>query len=157
MISLDKTEFFIDVCDRHSKKLLYILDIVRPFMPVKEDTIETIPPYVDVALDAMRSRYANLQDKIEAKIMPLISSYLVESHQNLSTIDMLNLLERSEYIPSKDWWASFREIRNSISHDYPLDLELASRQHNEIFNKSTELIDFWYDLKPKFIKLINQR
>lgn len=157
MISKDKIDFYIDTCSRHSQKLERILKVVEPVMPTKADSIESLPSEIDIALDAMRNRYASLQDKIGAKIFPIISSYLIESDNNLSVIDRLNLLERHNYIPSKDWWIELREVRNTISHDYPIDLKSASSQINTIFDKSQELVSFWHNLNPKISQLINQR
>ena len=41
----------------------------------------------------------------------------------MSMIDILNLLEKLEIIPSVAAWDRLREIRNVIAHEYPSDIE----------------------------------
>ena len=44
-------------------------------------------------------------------------------NENLSMIDILNLLEKLDIIKSVNEWDQLREIRNIIAHEYPSDIE----------------------------------
>jgi len=68
--------------------------------------------------------FAKLQDKIGAKLFRQVLYDLKEIDKpNLSMIDILNLLEKLEIIESAEDWDSLREIRNSLAHEYPFDIE----------------------------------
>ena len=43
--------------------------------------------------------------------------------ENLPMIDILNLLEKLEIIPSISIWDRLRGIRNVITHEYPIEIE----------------------------------
>jgi len=68
--------------------------------------------------------FSKLQDKIGAKLFRQTLYELKEiDHQNLSMIDILNLLEKLEIIEDVKDWDSLREIRNSLAHEYPFDTD----------------------------------
>ena len=55
--------------------------------------------------------------------------YLDEDITALPMRDILNRLERYLIIPSADEWTYIRELRNEISHDYPLlETDVADRE-----------------------------
>ena len=54
--------------------------------------------------------------------------YLDEDITALPMRDILNRLERYLIIPSADEWTYIRELRNEISHDYPLLEDVYKRQ-----------------------------
>ena len=68
--------------------------------------------------------FSKLQDKIGAKLFRKVLYDLKEiDNQNLSMIDILNLLEKLEIIEDSKEWDLLREIRNSLAHEYPFDID----------------------------------
>ncbi|MDP2230732.1 hypothetical protein [Methylotenera sp.] len=68
--------------------------------------------------------YIKIQDKLGASLFRKLLFSLHEiNNENLPMIDMLNLLEKLEIIPSILMWDKLREIRNAIAHEYPLEIE----------------------------------
>lgn len=68
--------------------------------------------------------YIKIQDKLGASLFrKLLFSLREINNENLPMIDMLNLLEKFEIIPSILMWDKLREIRNAIAHEYPLEIE----------------------------------
>ncbi|MDP2071929.1 hypothetical protein [Methylotenera sp.] len=68
--------------------------------------------------------YIKIQDKLGASLFrKLLFSLREINNENLPMIDMLNLLEKLEIIPSILMWDKLREIRNAIAHEYPLEIE----------------------------------
>jgi hypothetical protein len=68
--------------------------------------------------------YSKIQDKLGASLFrKLLFSLREINNENLSMIDILNLLEKLEIIPSVAAWDRLREIRNVIAHEYPSDIE----------------------------------
>ena len=68
--------------------------------------------------------YIKIQDKLGASLFrKLLFSLREINSENLPMIDILNLLEKLEIIPSVSVWDSLREIRNVIAHEYPTEIE----------------------------------
>lgn len=68
--------------------------------------------------------YIKIQDKLGASLFrKLLFSLREINNENLPMIDILNLLEKLEIIPSVSMWDKLREIRNAIAHEYPLEIE----------------------------------
>jgi hypothetical protein len=68
--------------------------------------------------------YIKIQDKLGASLFrKLLFSLREINNDNLPMIDILNLLEKLEIIPSTSMWDKLREIRNAIAHEYPLEIE----------------------------------
>jgi AAA+ ATPase superfamily predicted ATPase len=68
--------------------------------------------------------YIKIQDKLGASLFrKLLFSLREIDNENLSMIDILNLLEKLEIIESVQKWDQLREIRNVIAHEYPSDIE----------------------------------
>jgi hypothetical protein len=53
------------------------------------------------------------------KLFPAVLHILGEYKSSLAFRDMLNQLEKLEIIPSEKKWMDYREIRNTLTHDYP--------------------------------------
>ena len=75
-------------------------------------------------LTAFYSTIFKIQDKLGASLFRKLLFALREiDNENLSMIDILNLLEKLEIIESVNDWDQLREIRNIIAHEYHSDIE----------------------------------
>ena len=93
-----------------------------------------------------------------AKIFRYLLEYLDEDISALPMRDILNRLERYLIIPSADEWTYIRELRNEVSHDYPLlETDLVSIL-NELLSKTGTLFGIYDKLKNTFnqIRLKNK-
>jgi len=67
--------------------------------------------------------YSKIQDKIGAKLFRKFLYVINEIDDlNIPMIDVLNFLEKFDIL-KKDEWERLREIRNSIAHEYPYDVQ----------------------------------
>ncbi len=67
--------------------------------------------------------YMKIQDKIGNKVFKKILFELKEiPDMSLPMKDVLNLLEKLGLIAQASDWDELREIRNSLAHEYPLDV-----------------------------------
>lgn len=76
--------------------------------------------------------------------------YLDEDITALPMRDILNRLERYLIIPSADEWTYIRELRNEISHDYPLLETDVAAILNELFSKTDIIFSIYSKLKSVF-------
>jgi len=68
--------------------------------------------------------FSKLQDKIGAKLFKKVLYELKEIDTfSVPMIDVLNQLEKLEIVKDTREWDELREIRNILSHEYPLDIE----------------------------------
>jgi len=68
--------------------------------------------------------FSKLQDKIGAKLFKKVLYELKEIDTfSVPMIDVLNQLEKLEILKDTREWDELREIRNILSHEYPLDIE----------------------------------
>jgi len=70
-------------------------------------------------IDTFIYRFSKIQDYMGEKLFPAALDILGEYKSSLSFKDILNKLERLELILSVQQWMNFREIRNTLTHEYP--------------------------------------
>lgn len=69
--------------------------------------------------------YSKIQDKIGAKLFRKVLYELKEiDDENMPMKDILNLLEKLSILEKASDWDRLREIRNSLAHKYPFDIEV---------------------------------
>ncbi len=71
------------------------------------------------AVDSFIFRFTKIQDLIGEKLFKEILDKVGEFRRNMSFTDILDKAEKLEIIDSTDKWSNFRELRNSLSHEYP--------------------------------------
>ncbi|MDP3914961.1 MAG: hypothetical protein Q8R96_14620 [Bacteroidota bacterium] len=49
--------------------------------------------------------------------------------------DILNILERLQIIETSDTWLTLREIRNDLTHEYPMMLDETIEKLNNLYNQ----------------------
>jgi len=67
--------------------------------------------------------FIKLQDKIGAKLFKAVLIELKEYDETMPMRDILDRLEKLHIIENTVDWDVLREIRNAITHEYPLDIE----------------------------------
>jgi hypothetical protein len=80
--------------------------------------------YISVRIiNSFLFNYSKIQDKIGAKLFRKFL-YTINEIDNLDTtmIDVLNILEKLDVL-QRDDWERLREIRNSIAHEYPYNIQ----------------------------------
>ncbi|MDA3898324.1 MAG: hypothetical protein PF482_19480 [Desulfobacteraceae bacterium] len=92
-------------------------------------------------IDTFIYRFSKIQDYMGEKLFPVVLDMLGEYKSSLSFMDILNKLERLEFIQSVRQWINFREIRNTLTHEYPDNekeiiegIKLAVNAYSEIKN-----------------------
>lgn len=69
--------------------------------------------------------YLKIQDKIGGKLFRQLLQHWHElDDDNMTMLDVLNRLEKLRIIESVEAWDTLREIRNSLTHEYPEEPQL---------------------------------
>jgi hypothetical protein len=77
---------------------------------------------------------------------------LSEAVESAPVVDILNLLERYEYIDSVQRWQEIREICNQVTHEYRLNAEELIATLQIAFGMVTEMEQIIAALRERFEK-----
>lgn len=139
-----------EICDKHILRINEALCELHVALPMSVDSYAQLETGQVRCLDQFIFRFSKLQDAMGAKIFRYLLEYLDEDVSALPMRDILNKMERYLFIPSADEWNYIRELRNEISHDYPL-LEVDSVTIlNELLSKVSVLQAIYERLKTSF-------
>ena len=140
-----------EVCDKHVLRINEALEGLSARLPISVDCYANLNTEQVRCMDQFIFRFSKLQDAIGAKIFRFILELLDEDVAALPMRDILNKLERYQIIPSADEWSYIRELRNEISHDYPLQETDVVTILNELFSKVEVLFGIYNKLKNTFL------
>ena len=106
-------------------------------------------------------RFSKLQDVIGAKLFKSILINLGEDISAMPYIDIVLKLEKLKVIRSAEEWFQLREIRNLLTHEYPLNQQEVVDDLNLLFGRYQQLLDIWQQtdtyVLQKFSYLITER
>jgi hypothetical protein len=93
-------------------------------LKLKKIQTDFFDDYTNVRLvNSFLFNFSKLQDKIDAKLFRKVLYELKEIDDiNMPMIDVLNILEKLDILEDINKWDELREIRNSIAHEYPFDI-----------------------------------
>jgi len=101
-------------------------------------------------LDSIAYRFSKIQSILGEKVFVEILDMLnLDTNKNF--IEILSTLEKFNVLKAKEW-LKLRKIRNSLSHEYPDELEIIALTINEIFEK----IDFFEEIYSKLTEIYNE-
>jgi DNA repair ATPase RecN len=106
---------------------------------------EDIKSYDIKSLDALAYRFSKIQSLLGEKVFKEILEKLEYDLTNKSYIDILQYIEKEGIISSIYEWKKLREIRNSLSHDYPEEIESVVNAINEMLDS----IDIFEEIVKK--------
>lgn len=101
-------------------------------------------------IDTFIYRFSKIQDYMGEKLFPAVLDMLVEYKPSMSFKDILNKLERLEIIQSSRQWMDFREIRNTLTHEYPDNENEILEGIKLAVNAYTEIKNIYAGIKTKF-------
>ncbi|WP_297889616.1 hypothetical protein [Sulfurihydrogenibium sp.] len=149
---MKEIKLVIQEIDKHQERLIHAkLKIIK----WGNITVEMFQDFDKVeTIDSFIFRFSKMQDTIGEKLFPLILQILEEEVRNKSFIDILNTLERLEFIPSAKKWRELREIRNQITHTYPWEQEILVEEIKKALISSQEMIEIYNNIKIKISKYL---
>lgn len=140
-----------NVCDRHILRIQEAMQGIQVILPMTVESYSQLDTEQIRCLDQFIFRFSKLQDAMGAKLFRLVLEYLDEDVSALPMRDVLNRLERYRILPDASEWIYVRELRNEISHDYPLLEPDTVSILNELFSKVPIMLDVYGKLKSATI------
>ena len=101
-------------------------------------------------LDSIAYRYLKTQSILGEKVFREILEFGEFNTQNKSFIEILAELQKEGILENINEWQLLREIRNSISHDYPYDESEIIEAINLLYEKIEVLDKIVKNIKEKY-------
>jgi len=99
-------------------------------------------------IDQFLFRFSKLQDSMGEKLFGTILFLLGEDFSKKPFIDMLNRLEKLEFLKKQEWM-DMRTIRNNVAYEYSFNADELVDSLNDIFQIKDKLL-FTYDVFYKY-------
>ena len=128
----------------HIKRLEDVLNRLKKLYPLSVNKFESLTTQEQDMLDTLAFRFSKLQDLLGAKIFREFLKEMGFITEGKSFLEILREIEK-EGIVDIDTWNEFRKVRNSISHDYPDEVE-----------EKVEAINYLIENTPKLIEVIKK-
>ena len=113
-------------------------------IPLSEEDYENLQEENITLLDTLAFRFSKIQSILGEKLFREILEYLEFDINNKSFIEILSLLEREDII-SIEKWRELRAVRNSLSHDYPEEIEFIVKTINKILLEDLPYLENVYN------------
>jgi DNA repair ATPase RecN len=127
-------------------------------LPIDEESYLDIKKRNIKTLDTLAYRFSKIQSILGEKVFREILEVLGYDLSDKSYIDLLQFVEKEKIIPSIIKWKELREIRNTLSHDYPEETEFVVNALNKIienidtFEKIVKKIEEKYEYANKIAR-----
>lgn len=125
----------IQKCKLHLHRLQYASNQNTGLFPLTVDKYNSVSEATIGNIDQMVFRFTKLQDEIGNNTFRFLLEFLQEDIANKPFRDILNILERLQIIDTSDSWLTLREIRNDLTHEYPMMLDETIEKLNHLYNQ----------------------
>jgi hypothetical protein len=132
-INLERLTTSIQKCRIHLQRLQYAVSQTEGLFPFDKESYQLLDDAQTGNIDQMIFRFTKLQDELGTNTFRYLLVYLQEDILDKPFRDILNRLERLKIIDSSDTWLALREIRNDLTHDYPMLVEETIDKLNHLF------------------------
>ena len=136
----------LDEIDKHKERLNYAKSKIEKWQ-LTQELLEN--PEIVETIDSFIFRFSKMQDSMGEKLFPLILEILGEETRNKPFIDILNKLEKLEFIPSANEWKKLRNLRNSLTHTYPWEKEILLEEIKEALSAADKIVEIYKQIKEK--------
>jgi hypothetical protein len=148
-ITRERLTSSIDKCFIHWERIEYALQQIQDLFPMDATNYLSLTEVQIAWMDQIIFRFTKIQDEIGQNTFRFLLEYLQEDFQNKPFKDILNTLERLEYIDSANTWLSLRELRNDLTHDYPKLIDETTDKLNHLFHELSTMKHILNTIKDK--------
>ncbi len=121
------------------QKALKELEKVKSFPLSEKDVIDLKESLQTLSLlDTIAYRFSKLQESI-GKLLRIYLSLKGEETEELFMKDVINLAEKRGLAINWEKWVTLRELRNTLTHEYPEEEEVIAEALNEVNSFISEL------------------
>ncbi len=152
-MNYDKLLFFVEEEHRNLLHLIRAMTELAGYFPLDETFFTKITDKEIDLLDRFIFRFTKTVDSMGKRLFPEILTVTDERDEDMFFRDMLNRLERMGILTSVEDWHTYRERRNSLTHEYPETDSDKAAMLIDAYEKSFDMIQLFERIK----KLLTQR
>jgi hypothetical protein len=130
-----KLESALKECDSHLARLDRGYILLGAFFPLSAAMLANLDEVRVEQLDQFLFRFAKLQDAIGSRLFPTVDWLISGKTEFRPFIDILTSLEKYQVVENAGSWQEFRELRNTLSHEYPENVEESAVTLNLLFEQ----------------------
>jgi hypothetical protein len=150
---LEQLSRIIETCQVHQKRLDFASSKIKKFFPITENEYYSLKDEDMSYIDQYIFRFAKYQDLIGSKLFKQILIIEGEDVENMSFRDIFNKSEKLGIAVNWEQWFELRQLRNEISHDYPVISDEAVKSLNKIVLS----LSYLEETHKKCISYLNSR
>lgn len=143
----DKLKETLAIGDLHHQRMLFAYTNLRQFFPLTELIFSQMSPMELALFDQLIYRFSKLQDSMGSRLFKQLLELLEEDISGLPFLDILHKMEKLNLLDNAKDWVVLRQIRNTISHEYPFYKEVQMEELNLLPAEIEKLSAIWNKLK----------
>jgi hypothetical protein len=143
----DKLKETLAICDLHYQRMTFAWKSIDKYFPLTEFNFSRISPIEMALFDQLIYRFSKLQDSMGSRLFKQLLEALEEDISGLPFIDILYKLEKLNLINDAKDWIGLRQVRNTISHEYPFFKDVQIEELNLLPVELEKLTVIWLKLK----------
>jgi hypothetical protein len=143
----DRLTETLAICDLHHQRMMFAWESIEKYFPLTDIDFSQIPPIELALFDQLIYRFSKLQDSMGSRLFKQLLEALEEDISGLPFIDILYKMEKLNLLGEAKDWLVLRQIRNTISHEYPFYKEVQVEELNLLPEEVRKLAAIWLKLK----------
>ena len=137
-------------CESHRNKLVRCMGLLASFFPLSMESFTALDEMQLEHIDQFIYRFTKLQDAMGIRLYPAIYAIIEQDGRARPFIDMFARLEKYGIVGNANTWQFFRNLRNSLAHEYPESLETTMQTLNILFSRWADFEQF-YTLAKEYL------
>ena len=126
----DKLTETLAICDLHHQRMIFAYQSIEKYFPLTEINLSQLSPIELALFDQLIYRFSKLQDSMGSRLFKQLLEALEEDISGLPFIDILYKMEKLNLLENAKDWIVLRQIRNTVSHEYPFYKEIQIEELN---------------------------
>jgi len=150
-LDLDKIKLqkYLNECDKHLQRIEEAYDDIQKSVPLSVEKYKMLSKDEVQAIDQYLYRFSKLQDTLGQKIFRLILKIYEPFSENIPFLDLLNKLEKLDFLESTKEWINLRDKRNQIAHQYDDEPYEMTQAINDILMQKDIIKNIYLKIKQK--------
>lgn len=130
-----KLNKYFNECDKHLQRIEEAYADIKDNIPLNVEKYQTLSKNEVRDIDQYLYRFSKLQDTLGQKIFKLLLEIYEPSSEAIPFLDLLNKLEKLNFLNSAKEWIHLRDVRNKIAHQYDDEPYEMTQSLNDILNQ----------------------
>ena len=150
-LDLDKIKLYkyLNECDKHLLRVEEAYSDIEESIPLSVQKYKILSKDEVQAIDQYLYRFSKLQDTLGQKIFRLVLNIYEPFDESIPFIDVLNKLEKLDFLESAKEWINLRDKRNKIAHQYDDEPYEMTQAINDILNQKDIIKAIYLKIKQK--------